>query len=54
MSGAILVPLVVTVLGALGYALAANGKLAELGRIAFFVGLLWLVCLLSGHAVHIG
>jgi Na+/phosphate symporter len=45
--------IVVLVLGALVYALAANPKASEMGRIAFFVGLLWTVYLLAGHAVRI-
>lgn len=30
-------------LGVLVYALATNGKVSELGRILFFVALLWLL-----------
>ncbi len=52
MSVSILVPLVVLIVGALAYALSANGKLSELGRIAYFVGLLWLVYLFAGHLVR--
>ena len=37
------VPLVVCVVGALLY-FAFSGKVSEVGRIAFFVGLFWLVC----------
>jgi Na+/phosphate symporter len=36
----ILLSLLVAVVGVLMYALAANPKVAELGRIAFFCGLL--------------
>lgn len=36
------VPLIVTVVGLLLYGLG-NAKVAELGRVAFFVGLFWLV-----------
>lgn len=43
-----LIPLVLVVLGALVYALAQNSKAAEMGRIAFFVGLLWLAYSLAG------
>ena len=39
----ILIPLLVCVAGALIYALATNPKLVEMGRIAYFVGLLWTV-----------
>lgn len=48
----VLVPLVVVVVGALAYALAGNPKLSEMGRLLFFVGILWLVYLLSGRAVR--
>jgi hypothetical protein len=38
--------LLVAIIGCLMYALAANPKLQELGRIAFFAGLLaFLICL---------
>jgi Na+/phosphate symporter len=47
-----LFPLVLAVAGALLYALAGNPKLAELGRISFFVGLFWLASTLSTHALH--
>lgn len=39
----IALPLLVAVVGVLMYALAENPKVAEMGRIAFFVGLLVLV-----------
>jgi len=46
----ILLPLLVCIVGLLMYALAANPKLVEIGRIMFWVGL--LACLLgSGSAV---
>jgi len=32
--------LLIAIIGALTYALATNGKVSELGRIAFFAGLL--------------
>lgn len=47
----ILFPLLVAVVGALAYAFA-SGKLSELGRISFFVGLLWVVYALLGKTVH--
>lgn len=46
-------PLVVAIIGALVYALASNSKAAELGRITFFVGLLWLVYTAMGKVVHL-
>ncbi|MGP0042487.1 MAG: hypothetical protein ACLPJW_17585 [Rhodomicrobium sp.] len=46
----ILVPLLVCIIGLLMYALAANPKLVEIGRIMFWTGL--LACLLgSGNFV---
>lgn len=36
----IFLPLLVALIGVLMYALSANQKLAEIGRIAFFCGLL--------------
>ena len=43
-----ILPLVVAVLGALGYALSTNGKAAELSRLAFFAGLLVLLLCATG------
>ena len=48
-----LVPLLVAVVGALVYALSSNGKLAEMGRILFLVGVLWLVYLFAGRTVRL-
>ena len=36
----IYLPLLVALIGALVYALSTNGKVAEMGRIGFFCGLL--------------
>ena len=47
-------PLVIAVVGALVYALAGNAKAAELGRITFFCGMLWLAYSLVGHTMHLG
>jgi hypothetical protein len=52
MVATIVVPAVVLVVGALMYALAGNPKLAEIGRIAYFVGLLWLVYEVMGRTLH--
>jgi Na+/phosphate symporter len=49
----ILLPLCVAIAGALVYAFAANGKLAELGRILFFVGALVTVWFLGGHVIKL-
>jgi hypothetical protein len=57
----ILIPLLICIVGLLVYVLAGNpgnppssvgGKVAELGRIAFFCGLFWVVYITLGHAVH--
>ena len=47
-------PLVFAVVGALAYALSSNGKVAELGRIMYFCGLLWLVYVMVGKVLHVG
>ena len=46
-------PLLVMVIGALAYGFAANPKAAELGRIAFFCGLFWVVWLLTGSSFRL-
>ena len=43
------IPGIVTVIGALVYAFAANGKVSEMGRIAFAFGLL-VVLMTVAHA----
>jgi hypothetical protein len=48
----VLLPVLVAIIGILCYALATNPKVAELGRIAYFCGL--LVFLLSGAQQLIG
>lgn len=47
-----IVPFVVAVAGALAYGYASNGKVQELGRITFFVGMLWLVQTLATKVIH--
>jgi Na+/phosphate symporter len=49
----LLVPLLVTIVGALMYALATNSKVSEMGKIAFFVGLLVLVWGVAGPAFRV-
>jgi hypothetical protein len=51
MASAIL-PVIVCVVGALVWALSSNGKVQEMGRIAFFCGLFWLVHMFSGRQLH--
>ena len=49
-----LVPLVVALVGVLVYALSSNAKVMEIGRLAYFVGLLWLVFKLASKTLHLG
>ena len=47
-------PLVLAIIGALAFALSANAKVSEMGRIAFFCGLLALSMALSSPVVRLG
>lgn len=49
----LVVPVLVALLGALVYALSANPKAAELGRLAYFVGLMWSVYIVAHDVVHV-
>ncbi len=51
--GLIAFPLLIAVVGALLYALAANPKVQEIGRILFFVGALVVVWSASPHMVDL-
>lgn len=46
-------PLLVAVAGALVFALTTD-KLSEMGRLAFFAGLFWLVYVLATKTVRVG
>lgn len=48
-----IVPLVVAIIGLLVYALSANPKVAELGRLAFACGLLVTLFAMAGHTVRL-
>lgn len=48
-----LVPLVVLVIGILTYALSTNGKVVELGRLAYVIGLMWLVYIFATNSVRL-
>jgi hypothetical protein len=48
----ILIPLCIAIFGALVYGFAANPKLAEIGRLLFFVGSFWTVHILGGRQLH--
>lgn len=45
-------PLVVAVIGVLMYALSSNAKVAEIGRLLFFIGMLWLVYTSAARVVR--
>ncbi len=47
------IPALVSLVGALAFALSANAKVSELGRIAFACGLVVLMYVLSGHVIRI-
>lgn len=47
----IFLSLLVSVIGVLTYALSANGKLAEIGRLAYFAGLLVFLMQFGPHVV---
>jgi Na+/phosphate symporter len=46
------VPILIAFVGGALYLLPVNAKLAELGRIAFFVGLFWAVASATRTVVH--
>jgi len=49
----ILLPLLVALVGVLMYALCANPKLAEVGRIMFFAGLLAFLLVYHGQPITV-
>jgi len=48
----ILVPLLVLVVGLVLWLATTNQKIADAGKIAFFVGLFWLVYLFCQKQIH--
>jgi hypothetical protein len=48
-----IIPFLVFAVGAFMFALSTNPKSAELGRIACFCGLFWLVYMLAGKTFHL-
>ena len=46
-----LVPIICAILGALAYALSANAKVAELGRLLFLASVIALMFAFSAHTV---
>lgn len=49
----IVIPFLICIIGILIYALASNGKVAELGRIAYGVGLFWILAEVAGHTLNV-
>ncbi len=47
-------PLVIAIVGVLVYFVSANGKVQEVGRLLFAIGMLWLVYALTGHTLKLG
>ncbi len=44
-------PLVVAIIGGVVYGFSSNAKVAEIGRLLFFIGMLWLVYASIGRVV---
>ena len=53
MNTMILIPALVLILGMLAYALSANPKVQELGRLAFLCGLLVTLWTVASHAIKL-
>ena len=49
-----LFPFILAIVGLLIYALAANPKVSEIGRIMFFCGLLALTLAMAKTVIHFG
>ena len=49
-----IVPFLVAVAGCLVYALASNPKMSEIGRLAYFAGLLVLLSVFAENVLRIG
>ena len=47
----ILLPLLVAIIGVLAYGLSTNGKIQELGRLAYFAGLLVTLFEVASHTI---
>lgn len=47
------VSIVVALAGGVVYMVTGNAKAGELARIAYFVGLLWLIYAVGGHALRL-
>jgi hypothetical protein len=53
MTATILIPLLVCIVGLIVYALSANAKVAELGRLAYAAGLLVTLFVVATKVVHL-
>ena len=53
MNATILVPLLVAILGGVGYALSSNAKIVELCRLAYGSGMLAICFYYAGKVVHL-
>ena len=49
----IILPFLIALIGLLMYAFSANPKLVEIGRILFFVGMLWVTYGLMGQKLSL-
>ena len=47
------VPGIACIVGLLAYVMASKPETKEMGRIAFFVGLLWLIYVFATRTVHL-
>lgn len=48
-----IIPIVVLIIGLLAYALSDNAKIAEMGRLMFFAGLLVALFVFARHIVKL-
>lgn len=48
-----IVPVIVTIVGVLAYALASNAKIAEIGRLAYACGLLVTLFTLASKVIRL-
>ncbi len=49
-----IIPLIVCIIGLIVYIVSSNPKISEVGRIAFFCGLLATCLAFAGSSVHVG
>lgn len=51
--GTLALTLIVSIVGLLTYALSSNAKLAEVGRLSYFAGLLALLLAVGQKSIHL-